>query len=109
MDVRILESFDRNQQPALCLRSHSHLLGNGPHTIRALADGVVFAEAAVQVTTLSSEFLEGVSGQYELANFPQAGRTVAVQWQESLQNFVITAVEETDGGLPPPPPPPPPM
>src|SRR4029453_2727813 len=31
MDVRTLESFDCNQQPALCLRSHSNLLGNGPH------------------------------------------------------------------------------
>ena len=30
MDVRTLESFDGNQQPALCLRSYSNLLGNGP-------------------------------------------------------------------------------
>ena len=30
-DVRTLESFGCNQQPSLCLRSHRHLLSNGPH------------------------------------------------------------------------------
>jgi len=67
-----------------------NLLGNGSHTIVALADGVEFGRATFTVTTLGQEFLRGASGTYFL-NFN--GRNVAVQWQESLQNFVIVGVQ----------------
>jgi len=36
-------------------------------------------------------FLTGASGAYVLPNF--AGRNVIVQWQESLQNFVIVGTQ----------------
>lgn len=73
-------------------------LGDGVHTLRALADGVEFGQATFTVMTLREEFVRGVSGRVKLKDFPQAGTDVTLQWQESLQNFVI--VEKTV--VPPP-------
>jgi len=68
-----------------------NLLGNGLHTIVAFADGVEFAQATFTVATLGQEFLTGASGTYVVPNF--AGRNVIIQWQESLQNFVIIGTQ----------------
>lgn len=70
-----------------------NLLGNGTHTIVALADGVEFGRATFTVATLGQEFLRGASGRYSLPNFPTPGRNTLVEWQESLQNFVIVGVQ----------------
>jgi hypothetical protein len=70
-----------------------NLLGDGTHSIRALADGVVFGNATFTVATLGEEFLTGASGRYVLQNFPQSGRRATIQWQEESQNFVIVEVE----------------
>ncbi len=64
-------------------------LGDGSHNLRAFADGVEFANANFTVTTLGVEFLEGASGEYPVANFPQAGKNVTLRWAEPHQNFVI--------------------
>jgi hypothetical protein len=77
-----------------------NLLGNGVHTIRALADGVQFASATFTVTTLGTEFLRGASGRFTLQNFPRTGASVTVQWQESTQNFVIERVEGSGVSVP---------
>ena len=68
-------------------------LGPGQHTIRALADGFEFARSTFTVTTLGREFVRRLEGEYELEDFPEAGTTVIVEWQEALQNFTITGVE----------------
>ncbi len=68
-------------------------LGPGQHTIRALADGFEFARSTFTVTTFGQEFMEGVSGEGELEDFPEVGTMVTVEWQEALQNFTITGVE----------------
>lgn len=72
-----------------------NLLGDGPHTIRALADGVEFARSTFTVTTLGHEFLKGASGDFALPDFPQGGITTVVRWQEFHQNFVIISMDET--------------
>ncbi|MDV7402978.1 hypothetical protein RZS08_66760 [Arthrospira platensis SPKY1] len=41
------------------------------------------------MTTLGADFLRGVSGEYPLSNFPEAGRNITVRWSEPHQNFVI--------------------
>ena len=69
-----------------------NLLGSGPHTVRAFADGVEFAHATVTVTTLGTEFLRGASREATLPNFPQAGTDIVLRWQEAQQNFVISAL-----------------
>ena len=69
-------------------------LGDGVHTVRALADGVQFGSAAFTVTTiLGTEFLNGANGSYRLSDFPHPGTDVIIRWQESLQNFVVEGVE----------------
>jgi hypothetical protein len=69
------------------------LLGNGNHTARAYADGVLFAQSTFQVTTLGVPFMRGVSGRYRLLDFPHPGQSVVVRWQQGLQNFVIDTME----------------
>ncbi len=69
-------------------------LGNGPHTLRALADGVEFANVAFQVTTLGEDFLRGApEREYALPNFPRPGNSVTVRWSEAHQNFVIVGFQ----------------
>ena len=73
-------------------------LGDGMHTVRALADDVEFARSSVMVSTLGGEFVTGLSGTYPLADFPSMGQETIIQWEQSLQNFVITAGTGGGGG-----------
>ena len=70
-----------------------NLLGDGTHTVRALADGDEFAHSTVTVTTLDGEFARGLRRTHEIADFPAPGQTTTVEWREGPQNFVITGVE----------------
>ena len=70
------------------------IIGAGPHSIRALADGVEFARRGFTVTTLGSEFLRGASATVPLYDFPAIGKTTILQWQEPLQSFVATEVRD---------------
>ena len=74
-----------------------NLLGAGGHTIRVLVDGAEVASAAFSVTTLGSEFLRGVGGQFSVPDFPQPGSQVTVRWEEALQNFVIRGDSPLEG------------
>ena len=65
-------------------------LGAGTHTVRALIDGVEFANTTVRVTTFGEDpFPRGFSGTFPIPDFPRAGETKRLRWEESLQNFVI--------------------
>ena len=70
-----------------------NLLGDGEHTVVAWVDGVELGRAAVRVTTLDEEFVKDVTGECVVENFPMAGTTVTLGWQENSQNFVITNAE----------------
>ena len=70
-----------------------NLLGDGTHTVRALADGVEFDSATFTVTTLGREFVRGAVGECTVENFLTLGETVTLEWQESMQNFVITGLQ----------------
>ena len=67
-----------------------NLLGDGPHTVTAYADGIEFARVTVTVTTLGEEFRRGLSREVTIPDFPEDGTDVVLQWQEAQQNFVIT-------------------
>jgi hypothetical protein len=64
-------------------------LGAGQHVVRALADGVEFGRVSATVVPIGAEFWPGKNGTMRLDNFPQAGKGVIAEWQESKQNFVI--------------------
>ena len=75
------------------LRLNWNEFGDGAHTLRALADGEEFGRATFTVTTLGETILTGASGVYDLPDFPEPDTTVAVEWQEASQNFVIIEVQ----------------
>ena len=70
-------------------------LGEGIHTVRALADGTEFGRAQVTVATLGQTFLQGAQGEFVVQPFPQSGQQTRIRWQESRQVFVLS-----NGGTP---------
>ena len=70
-----------------------NLLGDGVHEVVAYVDDEELGRAAVQVTSLGHEFLRGAAGECVAADFPTRGETVTLEWQQTSQNFVMTAVE----------------
>ena len=70
-----------------------NLLGDGQHTVQAKADGVEFGSATVRVTTFDTEFLRDVGKHARLQNFPNTGTDLIVAWQQSLQNFTISRLD----------------
>lgn len=70
------------------------VLGDGEHTIRLLADDQEIDTAMFNVTTLGEPFVTGLSGTFDLTDFPETGQQVTIQWIQSLQNFVITEFTE---------------
>jgi hypothetical protein len=67
-----------------------NLVGAGLHRVRALADGVEFANVTFTVTTLGlGEFVRNLAGSAIVSNFPQAETGMRLQWQESQQNFPL--------------------
>ena len=67
--------------------------GDGIHTAIAYADGVEFARANFAVKTFGVEFLTGAAGTLSTPDFPSSGMTTYLQWDEAVQNFVITGVQ----------------
>lgn len=65
----------------------------GAHTLRAYADGVMFASVEFHVTSLGlGSFPKELDKETTVANFPEAGKNAHVRWQESRQNFSIVGV-----------------
>jgi hypothetical protein len=70
-------------------------LGEGTHTVRALADGEEFGRATVTVATLGQSFFRGAQGEFPVEPFPSPGKTSRLRWLESRQVFVLS-----NGGTP---------
>ncbi len=64
-------------------------LGDGLHTLRVLVEGVELEWVNFQVSTFSVPYLQGITGEYVIPDFPKAGNNVVVRWSEIHQNFVI--------------------
>ena len=82
-------------------------LGDGVYTVQAFyweigSEGDVIetrsAPATVTVTTLGHEFLRDVEREASFTGFPSAGDGITLQWQQSLQNFVIRGTTGASGG-----------
>lgn len=70
------------------------LLAPGAHTLRALADGVEVARSTFTVTSLGAEFLRGKSATVRVDDFPSAGKSTVLQWQEPMQAFAVTEMRD---------------
>lgn len=77
-------------------------LGDGSHTVRVLTDGAEFGRSTFTVTTLGEEFLTGAREDFTLKDFPTSGKEIKLQWQESMQNFVVSksTAEQNQAVLP---------
>lgn len=70
-----------------------NLLGDGPHILRAFAQGQQFASHVFDVHTLGTTFLSGAEGTYTLQGFPEPGSSVDVTWSQGLQGFVLRELD----------------
>ena len=66
-----------------------HCAGCRFHSVRAYADGELFATSRFQVEHFGVEFLTGKSARYLMPDFPEVGRDTILQWDEERQNFSI--------------------
>ena len=62
-------------------------LADGAQTVRLVLNGIPVETRTVTVTTLGEEVLRGATGETTLSDFPTAGETVGLVWQETQQNF----------------------
>ena len=62
-----------------------NLLGDGQHTVTALADGVELGRTTVRVTTLGQEFVEGAVGECVAEDFPQSGQSTLLEWRRTVR------------------------
>jgi hypothetical protein len=71
-----------------------NLLGNGTHTVRALVDGEEIGSATVVVRTFGFQILpDGKTDICRIPHVPVQEKDTFVQWQQSLQNFVIVDIQ----------------
>lgn len=82
-----------------------NLLGFGTHTAVVQQNGIPFAQSTFHVVTFGTNFLTGKSGEYVLANFPNAGKSTTVTWSQGAQNFIITGTSSGPIATPTPKPP----
>jgi hypothetical protein len=70
-----------------------NLLGSGTHTAELEVNGAaVGSPAAFTVTVPVGEFATGLAKTVTVADFPSAGQTTTLVWQQSQQNFAIAGV-----------------
>jgi hypothetical protein len=84
---------DSNTLTGFGLLYNYNKLGNGLHSAQLFVNGQpIGSPSQFTVTAPAGEFLEGASKEVTVANFPAAGRTTTLIWQQALQNFVIKSV-----------------
>jgi len=77
-------------------------LGAGSHTAQLFVSGTARGSPVqFYVVVPAGDFLLGANAEVSVLDFPTAGRTTVLMWQQSLQNFVVKSVQTT--GEPPPP------
>ncbi|HEV8503003.1 MAG TPA: hypothetical protein VGR63_15640 [Casimicrobiaceae bacterium] len=70
-----------------------NLLGAGPHTAQLFVGGQPQGSPTpFTVTVPAGEFLSGVTKQVTVTDFPVAGKTTVLIWQQSQQNFAVMSV-----------------
>lgn len=65
------------------------LFGEGTHRMKTFINGRQRSDVEFEVVGLDDPFVEGLSGSYQLEEFPAADESVVVRWSEADQNFVI--------------------
>jgi hypothetical protein len=75
--------------------------GDGPHQMRLLLDDVPVETRAFQIATPGGQgTVSGVQRQHAIADFPNPGDQLTLQWSEPHQNFRIIAYSAATGPTP---------
>ncbi|HEY7902624.1 MAG TPA: hypothetical protein VIH36_04170 [Casimicrobiaceae bacterium] len=70
-----------------------NLLGAGAHSAQLFVNGQPQGSPSpFTVTVPAGEFLSGVTKQVTVTDFPVAGKTTVLIWQQSQQNFAVMSV-----------------
>jgi len=72
-----------------------NLYGTGQHTVKALADGIEFDSAQFTVDYLDSAYIRDFAS-YVPITVPSLGKEAILVWQESMQGYVISGVQDLD-------------
>jgi hypothetical protein len=67
-------------------------LGPGTHSVQLLVNGVPAGSTQFTVTVPAGEFMTGMTSNVAVPDFPLAGKTTTLTWQQSQQNFAIKSV-----------------
>lgn len=78
-----------DQDNGFVLHWNWNLMGDGEYTAQLVVDGKTLDTNTFTVTTLGEEFLQGLSRQVTIPNFPSEGEEATLSWQEPVQNFII--------------------
>lgn len=72
-----------------------NLYGAGPHIVRVFADAVEFGSAQFTVDVLDPDFIRGLDSWIEIM-VPELGKEATLIWQQSMQGYVISNVQDLD-------------
>ena len=75
-----------------------NLFGAGTHNVKVLADGVEFGSAQFTVDFLDQNFVRGLFSFVEIT-IPDLGKEATLIWQDSMQSYVLTDVQDLDYSL----------
>lgn len=68
-------------------------LGDGTHSIRFFVNDELIEQRSFNVNGISDTYIRGLSGQYEIKDFPEEGKTATIEWSEKDQDFILIGVD----------------
>ena len=68
------------------------LFDAGAKTIRLMQNGEEVASRDFSTIAFGREFISGASGMCSIGDFPTAGESATVEWDETQQRFVVTGI-----------------
>lgn len=75
-----------------------NVFGAGIHTVSVLADGIEFDRATFSVDYLNPGYVRGLSSWVDIT-VPDLGKKATLIWQESIQGYVISNVQDLEYSL----------
>lgn len=85
-----------NANVGFSLLTSYNLYGAGNHSAQLVVNGKRIGDPVPFTVTVpggkGKEFLSGLSKTITVADFPSAGKTTTLVWQEAMQNFAIASV-----------------
>jgi hypothetical protein len=69
-------------------------LGKGFHSMTTYIDEVPVSDVDFEVVGLDAPFVKGLTGTFELYDFPQSDNVTQIRWSEAEQKFVVIGSDQ---------------